>query len=144
MHSDKLIGAGRPCRQLDFLDDRPIVLLAKVVSITIDEHFWQVEELGYEFFDVGRVSLAVLPGLSHGREGSVSVVELATLQIQEESGERLLTHQPGQSERCGRVVSTVMEGRNLIVFPCVVPFFEELLPAWIQGSYRLKTNIKNN
>ena len=95
------------------------------------------------YFDVRRVSLAVLPGLRHTVERSVCVIELASLQVKEEAGERFETEKPVESEGGGGVVSAVVEGRDLVVLPRLVTLLEEGATCRVQRSDRLKQQNDN-
>ena len=75
-------------------------------------------------------------------EGAVCVVELASLQVQEEAGVRLQTQQPVEREGSRAVVRAIVERRDLIVLPRLEALLEERLSSRVQRSDWLK--VQNN
>ena len=71
-------------------------------------------------------------------ERSVCVIELASLQVEEEAGKRLETEKPVESEGGGGVVRAVVEGRDLVVLPRLVTLLEEGATCRVQRSNGLK------
>ncbi len=50
------------------------------------------------------------------------------------------SNEPVESECWSRIVSSVMEWRDLVVFPCLVPLLKECFTCRVQCSNRLKIN----
>lgn len=98
---------------------------AKVVVVRVCEHVRHEVPLGNQLLHVRRVALAVLPRLWDAVESAVGVVELASLQMQEEAREGLEPQEPVECECGGGVVSAVVERRDLIVLPRLEALLEE-------------------